>query len=85
MELLEELPEPTSFNHVVGHDAILSLSAQSGDDVLVLGGPGDELVTKEHSIAQGGLLCIRATRSVHIRVDRQLKGGGEVLQVEAEV
>jgi hypothetical protein len=27
MELLEELPKPTSFSHAVGHDAILSLDA----------------------------------------------------------
>jgi hypothetical protein len=30
MELLEELPKPTSFSHAVGHDAILSLEARSG-------------------------------------------------------
>jgi hypothetical protein len=27
MELLEGLPKPTSFSHVVGHDTILSLDA----------------------------------------------------------
>jgi hypothetical protein len=58
MELLEELSETTSFSHAVGHNVILSLSAQSGDDVLALGGPGDEVVTEEHSIARGGLVCI---------------------------
>jgi hypothetical protein len=41
MELMEELPDLTSFGHAVGHDAILSLGARSGDDVLPLGGPGD--------------------------------------------
>jgi hypothetical protein len=51
MELLEELPEPTSFSHAVGHAAILSLDARSGDYVLALGGPGDEVVTKEHNVA----------------------------------
>jgi hypothetical protein len=39
MELLEELVEPTSFSHAIGHDAILSLGARSRDDVLMLGGP----------------------------------------------
>jgi hypothetical protein len=47
MELLEELPEPISFDHAV----ILSLGARARDDVLVLGGPGDEVVTEEHNIA----------------------------------
>jgi hypothetical protein len=41
MELLEELPEPTSFGHAVGHGAVLSLGARPGDDVLPLGGTGD--------------------------------------------
>jgi hypothetical protein len=51
MELLEELPKPTTFSHTVGHGAILSLGAQAGDDVLALGGPGDEVVTEEHNVA----------------------------------
>jgi hypothetical protein len=85
MELLKELSETTRFNHVVGHNVILSLSAQSGDDVLALGGPGDEVVTEEHSIARGGLACIRTTCPVRICVDRQLGGGGRASQVEAEV
>jgi hypothetical protein len=85
MELLEDLPEPTSFSHAVGHGAILSLGTRSGDDVLALGGPGDEVVTEEHNIARGGPACFRTTRLVCIRVDRQLRGGGRALQVEAEV
>jgi hypothetical protein len=51
MELLEELPEPTSFSHIVGHGTMLSLDTQSGDDVLALGELGDEVVIEEHSIA----------------------------------
>jgi hypothetical protein len=58
MELLEELPEPTSFSHAIGPGVILSLNAQLGDDVLVLAGPGDEVVTEEHSVARGGPTCI---------------------------
>jgi hypothetical protein len=81
MELLEELPEPTSFNYAIGHGAILSLSARAGDDVLALGGPGDEIVTEKHSVARDGPTCIWATRPVLIRVDRQLGGGGRALQV----
>jgi hypothetical protein len=69
MELLEELSEPTSFSYAVGHGAILSLDARAGDDVLALGGPGDEIVTEKHSVARGGPTCIRATCPVRIRVD----------------
>jgi hypothetical protein len=51
MELLEELPEPTSFDHTVSHGTILSFGTRVGDDVLALGVPGDEVVVEEHSIA----------------------------------
>jgi hypothetical protein len=54
MELLEELLEPTRFDHAIGHDVILNFDARAGDDVLALGGPGDEVIIEEHSIAQGG-------------------------------
>jgi hypothetical protein len=73
MELLEELLEPTSFSHVIGHDTILNLSARAGDNVLMLRGPGDEVVIEEHIIARGGSTCIWATRPVRIRVDHQLR------------
>jgi hypothetical protein len=82
MELLEELPEPTSFSHIIDHGAILSLGARSRDDVLSLGGLGDEIVAKEHSVAQSGPACIRATHLVRIHVDHQRRrrqsvaGGG---------
>jgi hypothetical protein len=46
MTLLEELSEPTSISHAIGHNAILSLGAQLGDDVLALGGSGDEVVMR---------------------------------------
>jgi hypothetical protein len=51
MELLEELLEPTSFSHAIGHGVILNLGARLGDDVPVLGGPGNEVGIQEHSIA----------------------------------
>jgi hypothetical protein len=85
MKLLEELTEPTSFSHAVGHGVILTLSARSGGDVPTLGGPEDVVVTEEHNITQGGPTCIWATRLVRIRGDRQLRGGGKASQVKAEV
>jgi hypothetical protein len=85
MDLLEELLEPTSFGHTIGHDMILSLDARAGDDVLAFGGSGDKIVAEKHMIACGGSACIRATRPVCIRVDHQLGGGGRASQVEAEV
>jgi hypothetical protein len=84
MELLEELSKPTSFGHAVDHGAILSIGARSGDDVLTLGEPGDEVVTEKYSVARGGPTCIHTTRPVRICVDRQLEGGYRASQVEAE-
>jgi hypothetical protein len=57
MELLEELSEPTSFSHVVGHGMILSLSARAGDDVLALGGPGVGSATRGPEVAET-LACV---------------------------
>jgi hypothetical protein len=85
MEFQEELPKPTSFGRTIYHGAILNLGARAGDDVLAFGGPGDEVVAEEHIIARGALMCIWATHPVRIRVDRQLRGGGEASQVEGEV
>jgi hypothetical protein len=85
MELQEELPEPTSFSHAIGHGVILSLGARLEDDALVLGERGDEVVTEEHCVARGGPACIRATHPVRIRVDCQLGGGGRASYVEAKV
>jgi hypothetical protein len=76
---MEVLPEPTSFSHAIGHGTILILIAQLGDNVLALGGPGDEVVIEEHSVARGRLACIRATRPVCIRVNHQLGGGGTLM------
>jgi hypothetical protein len=66
MELLEELPEPTSFGHAIGHGAVLSLNARVGDDVLELGRLGDEVVAEEYNITRGGPTCIWATRPVSL-------------------
>jgi hypothetical protein len=70
------LSKATCFSHVVGHGVILSLGVGEGDDVLALGGPGDEVVAEEHSIARDGPTCIWAACPVCIRVDHQLRGGG---------
>jgi hypothetical protein len=41
IEFLEELSEPISFGHAIGHGVVLSLVTRPGDDVLPLGGSGD--------------------------------------------
>jgi hypothetical protein len=43
VELLKQLTEPDCLGYVVGHNAILGLSAGAGDDRLSLQGPGEEV------------------------------------------
>ena len=50
-EALKELAQPSGFGDIVGHFAILGFNTGSGDSVLTLGGPGDNVVPEEHSIA----------------------------------
>jgi hypothetical protein len=66
MNPLKELLGPTSLSHTVGHSAILSLDARVGDDVLVFGGPEDEVVVKKHIIVRAGSMFIRATHLVRM-------------------
>jgi hypothetical protein len=43
VELGEELSEPRSLCHAVGHDMVLRLSARVGDDRLALRRPGHQV------------------------------------------
>jgi hypothetical protein len=54
VELLKELLEPAHLRHAIGYNAILILSIGSGDHGLTLGGLGDEVVSKEHNVVEGG-------------------------------
>jgi hypothetical protein len=43
MELGEELPEPRSLRHAIGHGTILRLGTRAGDDRLALRRPGHQV------------------------------------------
>jgi hypothetical protein len=62
--------------HIVSHDAVLRLSAQTGDDVLTLREPGDEVVTQEHRVAQSGPTSVGTTDPVTISVDDKIRRRG---------
>jgi hypothetical protein len=68
VQLQEQLTKPACLYHVVGHDTILCFSARTGDDVLALRGPRDEVVTHEHHVAG----------SVSISVDDEVQHRGVV-------
>jgi hypothetical protein len=70
------MTKPTRLCHVVGHGAVFRLSARTGDDVLTLQGPGDEVVTQEHSAAPSGPVSIGTTSPVSISVDDEVRHRG---------
>jgi hypothetical protein len=57
VELLEKLAKPRGLGHVVGHSAVLGLSAGAGDDGLPLCGPGDEVGAQKHIVTGSGRRC----------------------------
>lgn len=69
MELLKELAEPARLSHTISDSVVLSLNTGAGDHVLTFGGPGDEVVHKEHSVVGGGPTGVRAPRPVSVGVD----------------
>jgi hypothetical protein len=72
MKLEEQLPEPRGLDNAVGHGAILGFDAGAGHRVLPLGGPGHQIVSKEHGVARGGTPGVGATDPVSIGVDNQV-------------
>jgi hypothetical protein len=70
--------KPACLYHAVGHDTILCFSARTGDDVLALRGPRDEVVTHEHHVARSGSASVGTTDSVSISVDDEVQHRGVV-------
>jgi hypothetical protein len=57
---------------------VLRLTARTGDDILTLRGPGDEVVTQEHRIDQSELASVGTTNLVSISVDGEVRRRGTV-------
>jgi hypothetical protein len=76
VQLHMQLTKPTRICHAVGHGAVLRLSARTRDGVLMLRGPGDEVVTQEYYTAQSGLVSIRTVGLVSISVDDEVRRRG---------
>ena len=69
VKLLEELAKPTCFSDGISDSSILCLSARAGDGMLALGGPRDQVVTKEYTVARGRSASVRTTSPVCISVN----------------
>jgi hypothetical protein len=67
---------PARLCHTVGHGAVLCLSARTGDDVLTLRGPGDEVVAQEHRLARSEPTSVRTTSLVNISIDDEIRRSG---------
>jgi hypothetical protein len=78
------MSKPTRLCHVVGHGAVLHLSARTGDNILMLQGPGDELVAQEHRVAWSGPTSVGTTDPVSISVDDEVRRRGTAKK-QAEV
>jgi hypothetical protein len=76
VQLQKQLIEPASLHHTADHGAVLRLSTRTGNDVLVLRGPGDEVVAQEHRVARSGPDGVRTNSSVNISVDNELERRG---------
>jgi predicted ThiF/HesA family dinucleotide-utilizing enzyme len=68
MEFQEELAQP--------HTSILSFSTRPRDGVLTLGRLGNQVATKERSIARGGPARIWAASPISISVNHQISRCG---------
>jgi hypothetical protein len=72
VELVEQLAQPGGLYHDVGHDTVLSLCVEAGDDKLSLGGLGDEVGAQEDGISGCGPACVGTASPVNVDVDHEL-------------
>lgn len=54
VKILKEMAKPARLRHTVGDGALLSLGVRAGNYGLTLGGQGEKVVPKKHSVAGGG-------------------------------
>jgi hypothetical protein len=55
---MEQLMQPSGLSHAVGDGAILGLCTRAGDDGLLFGRPGHQVVPQEHRIAERRAACL---------------------------
>ena len=72
MKLKEKLVQPSGFGNTIGHYTILRFSTRSGDCILPLRRPGNQVVPQKNCITQCGFVCIQTACPVSIRVYCQL-------------
>jgi hypothetical protein len=73
LELMQELAQLGGLSHTTGDCTVLSFGAGAGDDSLLLGRLGDQVVSEEHGIARRGATSVQAASPVGVGVDDQVK------------
>ena len=58
---------------MLSHGTVLSLRTGTGDCVLPLGGPGDQVVAEEDRIAGGGAPGVGTASPISVGVHRQVR------------
>jgi hypothetical protein len=66
MKFLEKLPQPTTLGNHMSNDVILCFCAGTGDCGLTLGGPRNQIVAEEDTVAGGGTPTVRAACPIRI-------------------
>jgi hypothetical protein len=61
--------------NTIGNNLVFCFCARARYRILALGGPGDEVVTKEDCIPRSGPVSVRAPSLICIRVDHKLRCG----------
>ena len=72
---MKKLSQPGHLGNCIGNGAILGFGAGSGDCILLLVRPGDQIVPKKHNEARGGLARFGTSRPICVGVDHQLSLG----------
>jgi hypothetical protein len=72
VELVEKLTQLGSLDHVLGHIAVVGLSAGVRDNRLALGVPGDEVRAQEHGLTGSGSTRVGAASAVSVGIDHEL-------------
>ena len=66
VQLNQKLAQPRNFYNSIGDSSVLGLSTRTRNCSLALGGLGDEIVTKEDSIARTRLASLRAANPISV-------------------
>lgn len=66
--------KPCRLSFVIRHNEVLGLDARAREEWLPVRGPRDKTITKEHGVAQGGLVHVRTADLVGIGVDDEVCG-----------